>query len=194
MGMSAAGKGDGFPEIMQAARQLKRRAQLVVLIPQKRFLVGDFLDVIHARQAGPVPGAGHRFGVGDGGRGDEAVERAAHAQFLGKRAGVNALNARDAVLFQILRQRTLGAPIAHHRGEFADGEAGDLGLPGLDVLFVDAVIADERIGHGDDLGFVGRIGQDFLVAGHGSVEADLAAGLGGRAEALAVKHRAVFES
>ena len=49
------------------------------------------------------------------------------------------------------------------------------------------------IGHGDDLALVGWIGEDFLVAGHGGVEADFAAGLGGGAEALAVKHRAVFE-
>jgi len=61
--------------------------------------------------------------------------------------------------------------------------------PRLHVHLIDAVIADERIGHRDDLGFVGRVGEDFLVAGHGSVEADLAARGGVRAEALSVKTR-----
>jgi len=37
-------------------------------------------------------------------------------------------------------------------------------------------------GEGDDLGGVGRIGQDFLVAGHCCVEADLADRRAGRAD------------
>src|SRR5208283_3199324 len=52
---------------------------------------------------------------------------------------------------------------------------------------------DERIRHRDDLGLVGRVGENFLVAGHGSVEADFAARGGARAEALSVKHGTVFQ-
>jgi hypothetical protein len=48
------------------------------------------------------------------------------------------------------------------------------GVVALDVLVVGADIADMREGEGDDLPGIGRVGQDFLIAGHRGVEADLA--------------------
>src|SRR5262249_32817359 len=63
----------------------------------------------------------------------------------------------------------------------------------LAVLQVHAVIADQGIGHGDDLTLVRRVGQYLLVAGHASVEDDLAEGLAGRAESVTGEDRAVFE-
>ena len=63
----------------------------------------------------------------------------------------------------------------------------------LDVLGVDAVVADQRVGHRDDLAAVGGIGEDLLVAGHGGVEADLAVDLSLGAEGLAGVDRAVFQ-
>ena len=137
-------QGRGLCEIIGAARQFKRGAQLAVLVPEEGFFVGDFPDVIHAGQAGPVAGAGDGFGVRDGGAGDEAVECAADAEFLGEGAGVNALDARDAVFFEIVGEGAFERANWDDGGEFADGEAGDVGLPGFDVLIVDAVVADER--------------------------------------------------
>ena len=67
------------------------------------------------------------------------------------------------------------AEVARHAGEFADDEAVDLQAARLPVLGVDAVVADERVGHRDDLAGVGRVGEDFLIAGHGGVEHDFAA-------------------
>ena len=61
----------------------------------------------------------------------------------------------------------------------------------LDVFFVGADIADMRKGEGDDLPGIGGIGEDFLIAGHGRVEADFAHGFAGRAEAEAFEHGAV---
>ena len=52
---------------------------------------------------------------------------------------------------------------------------------------VRADIADVREGEGDDLGHVGGVGQDLLVAGHGGVEADLAHRLADRADADALQ-------
>ena len=66
--------------------------------------------------------------------------------------------------------------------------------PGFDVLAVHSVIADQRIGHGDDLAFVGWVSQNLLIAGHGGVETDLATGGGASAKSLAVINGAVFES
>ena len=50
-----------------------------------------------------------------------------------------------------------------------------------------------RKGEGDDLPGIGGIGEDFLVAGHGGVEAHLADGVAGGAEADAFQHGAVGE-
>ena len=68
------------------------------------------------------------------------------------------------------------------RLQFADDEPGQVRLAALDVLGVDAVVADLRVGHRDDLAAVARIGQDLLVAGHARVEADLAVDLAVGAE------------
>ena len=66
-------------------------------------------------------------------------------------------------------------------------------VDGLDVLLVGADIADMREREGDDLPGIGRIGEDFLVAGHRGVEADLADRVAGRAEPHAFQHGAVGE-
>src|SRR5262249_17438278 len=68
----------------------------------------------------------------------------------------------------------------------AHGEIG-----GLSVLPIGADIADVREGEGDDLSGVGGVGQDLLVAGHGSVEAHLTDGRASGAEAVTGNHRAV---
>ena len=65
------------------------------------------------------------------------------------------------------------------------------GIDDFDVLVVDADDPDMREGEGDDLGGVGGIGQDFLVARHRRVEADLADRRAGRADAEAFDHGAV---
>ena len=69
---------------------------------------------------------------------------------------------------------------------FLDDEARDHAAGGVSTSCrIDAVVADERVGHRDDLPLVGRIGEDLLVAGHRGVEDDLARGLAAGAEGLA---------
>ena len=75
----------------------------------------------------------------------------------------------------------------------ADDEAGQVRLGALDVLGVDAAVADFRIGHRDDLAAIARIGEDFLVSGHRGVEADLAVDFADGAEGRSRKDAAVFE-
>src|SRR5581483_6403328 len=77
--------------------------------------------------------------------------------------------------------------------QFADDEALDLRLAGFAVVVVDAVIADQRIGHCHDLSLVGRVGDDFLIAGHAGVEHNFASRFTGGAKAAAGVDRAVFE-
>src|SRR5262249_31059962 len=87
----------------------------------------------------------------------------------------------------------LRAPVARERGEFADSETLDEWLCGLFIGIVRAVVADLGIGENDDLTGVGRIGEDFLIAGDGGIKNDFAGALGGRANTLALEDAAVFQ-
>ena len=75
----------------------------------------------------------------------------------------------------------------------ADDEAGQVRPPALDVLGIDAVVADLRVGHRDDLAAVAGIGEDLLVAGHRRVEADFAVDFAIGADRSAGEDGAVFE-
>src|SRR5574343_641935 len=66
-------------------------------------------------------------------------------------------------------------------------------LFGLDVLGIDAVVADVRIRESHDLPAIARVSEDFLVAGDGGVEHHFADGLAGGADRGADKDRAVCE-
>ena len=77
-----------------------------------------------------------------------------------------------------------GAVVAWDFAKFADDESAEEQATAFDVFGIDAVVADERIGHGDDLAVIGGIGEDFLVAGHAGVEHHFAVDLTGCAECL----------
>ncbi len=133
--MSAGGSGArrlraiaGFA----AANQLEARALLVLFVPAERLLVRDFLDVIHADE-NKFLRALDGFRVRNFLRGNEPVHRAAHAEFLGQRPRVNALDAGNAVFLQIFRERKIRAPVADDRRKFADDEAGGVRPPGFHV-------------------------------------------------------------
>ena len=66
---------------------------------------------------------------------------------------------------------------------------GGLGRPRhlLDVFDVGPDVADVGEGEGDDLGHVGGVREDLLVASHGGVEADLADGVADGADADALQ-------
>ena len=88
--------------------------------------------------------------------GQAGLHRAALAQVAGQGAGVDALDADDAVLRHVLGQGGARAPRTRHLAEFLDDEAADLRAGALVVGGVDAVVADERVRHGDDLPVVRR--------------------------------------
>src|SRR5262245_57160907 len=48
-----------------------------------------------------------------------------------------------------------------------------------------------REGEGDELPGIGRVGEKFLIARHGGVEADLADSMSGRAQSETFKHGSV---
>ena len=68
------------------------------------------------------------------------------------------------------------------------------GAPRLHVRRRDAVVADFRARHGDDLPGVGRVRQNLLVAGQPRVEHDFAGGGSRRTDGRALEPGAIFQS
>ncbi len=64
----------------------------------------------------------------------------------------------------------------------------------FDVLDIDAGVADVRVGQGDDLPGIRRVGEDFLIAGECGVEHHFTARDAIGADRLAAKNRAVSEN
>ena len=125
--------------------------------------------------------------------GEHARHRAADPQVPDERPGVDAGEAHDAGLGEVIAEGAFGGEVAGEATGLADDEAGHLELAAFDVGVVDAVVADLWRGHAEDLTAVGGIGEDLLVAGHRGVEAHLARHGAGGAERLADVDGAVFE-
>ena len=122
---------------------------------------------------------------------DDAVHDALAAQLARQTAGVDAGKANDLLRLEVLVERYLAAPVGRVLAHLAHDEAGNPALAGLVVVKVDAVVADERVGHGNDLTVVGRVGQDLLIAGHAGVEYDLTDALSFVADCGALEQGAV---
>ena len=78
-----------------------------------------------------------------------------------------------------------GAPVRRVRDVAADDQPARCGGGGFDVFGVGAHVADMGERERDDLTGIGRVRQDFLVARNRGVEADLADGRAGGADAAA---------
>jgi hypothetical protein len=73
-------------------------------------------------------------------------------------------------LLKIFFRNLLRAPVGADLRELADDQSLYIGTRRLVVFNVGAVISDLRIGKNDDLSGVGRIGENFLIAGDGSIK------------------------
>ena len=152
-----------------------------------------FARQIAANQPRAGLGAGHEPGVIEIDRGKDAFHGALAPQPTDEHAGVDTLEADDAPVFQIGVQIAARAEVAHPAALFAHDESGQMRLTAFMILVVDAVVADFGVGHRDDLAAIARIGQDFLIAGHRRVEADLAFGFAFGAKGRSGQHGSVFE-
>ena len=122
---------------------------------------------------------------------DDAVHDAFAAQLAGQTAGVDAGETDDLLRLEVLVERYLAAPVRRIFAHLAHDKAGNPAFAGLVIVKVDAVVADERVGHGNDLTVVGRVGQDLLIAGHAGVEYDLTDALSFVADCGALEQGAV---
>ncbi|EEG34143.1 hypothetical protein NEIFLAOT_00784 [Neisseria flavescens NRL30031/H210] len=105
---------------------------------------------------------------------NRAALRAFFAQQRGQAAGVDVGDGNGFVAHQIVVQAFGGAEVAVQERQVADNQAGGVNAAAFFIFGVGTGIADVGVGEGNDLFAVGRVGQDFLIAGHGSVEHDFA--------------------
>src|SRR5437763_3812362 len=109
------------------------------------------------------------------------------------RARVDPLDADDPVAPEVVVEAHARAEVRGDGRALLDDEAVHPRLPRLDVLVVDAVVADQRVRHRDDLPSIRRIGEDLLIALHRRIEDHLARRFAERAEGLARERPAVAQ-
>ena len=142
--------------------------------------------------------ARHRQRGGTGGvrvrlarRGHDAAQAAVRAQVAGERAGVHAGDGRDR---RVAQERGQLAGVVENGRRGVGHDERTQPRPGRLVLVGKAaVVADERVGHDDDLAGIRGVGADLLVAGLARVD-DQVATRGDRSpERHAGKERAILE-
>ena len=102
--------------------------------------------------------------------GNHAAHHAVVAQMAHQGSSVNFGQNRNLELLQIFFGYFLGSPVGADFGKFANDQPLDIGPGGFVVFGVGPVIANLRVGENDNLPAVGRIGEDFLIAGDGSIK------------------------
>lgn len=112
---------------------------------------------------------------------------------LGEGAGIDVLDAGNAVAREVIGETFPGAPIGGDFTEFADNEGADVRAGGFLVLRVDPVVADHGVGHGYDLAAVRGVRDHFLVTCHGGVETDFSGGGSAGSEGNSWKAASVFK-
>ena len=105
---------------------------------------------------------------------DDALLSAMVAQVAHERTGIDALHSHDAVVFEVLRHAYGATPIGrgvahivHDHATKCRGRGCALGRTGirtLHVIRIDAVVANLRVCHGDNLTCIRGVGQNFEIS------------------------------
>ena len=100
------------------------------------------------------------------------------ADASGQGPGVDPGKTDDTAPFHPAVEIALIAPIGRIGRCIAEDRPAGRGVRAaadlFDILDIGPRVSDVRKGEGQDLAHVGRVGQDFLIAGHGGVEDHLA--------------------
>ena len=115
------------------------------------------------------------------------------AQMANQSSGVNLGEHRNPELLHELVGDLLRAPVGADFGKLAHDQTLNVGPLRFIVFGVGAVVSDFGVGQDDNLSGVGGVGENFLVAGDGSIKNDFAGALAFRAVAFASEDSAVFE-
>src|SRR5208282_26154 len=126
-------------------------------------------------------------------RRDHATHHAVGAQVANQRPRVNLSEHGNLELLHEFIGDLLRAPVGTDFRKLAYDQPLDVGAHGLAVFGIGAVVSDFRVGQDNDLSGVRRVGENFLVAGNGSIKNDFARALAFSAVAFASEDSAVFE-
>src|SRR5581483_4412507 len=100
---------------------------------------------------------------------------------------------RNLELLKVFFGNLLRAPVGADFRELAHDQAFDPRARSLVIVLVSAVISDFWIRQNDDLSGVGRVSENFLVSGNGSIKNDFAVAFAFGAVAFASEDSAVFQ-
>ena len=113
---------------------------------------------------------------------------------LGQVAGVDAVQAGDALLLQESVQSALAAEVGRLLAKVTDDIGGYMGSAAFKILRDHAVVADQREGLHHHLPVVAWVGERLQIAGHGGGEYHLGTQLVHRsAKAFALENFPVFQ-
>jgi len=115
------------------------------------------------------------------------------AEFGCQCACVKSGDTGNIVFFEKLRERFFRAPVARFI-VFVNDEAVQEEPARFHIGGVDAVTADFRISHGNELPGVGGIAQYFLISAQACIEDDLADLIDGCPDGISLHHSAVGKS
>ena len=163
------------------------------LFPAVSFLGGDIFDDVPSDQAGVSVECLSHIRCAEFGRRDNTSHGSFGADVSDEGACVDAFEADDVVGFEIIAQRSGISPTAGIIAVFLNDKAGGEDFFRFPIGLVRAVVADQGVRHRDYLLVVGRVGEYFLVAGHGRIEDNFAALLACGAEGGTFKNSAVFQ-
>ena len=164
------------------------------LVPGVGLAAGHVRDQVHALKAGPGGGGGGQaidIDIASASVDQRAVGSAAVADAPCQPARVDAGDGGQAVRAEPVVERARRPPARGCGDGLAQNASPDRRRRRLDVFGVGADVTDVGEGEGDDLAGVGGIGEDFLIAGHRGIEADLAHRLADGPGAPAPEYRSV---
>src|SRR6267378_6534897 len=111
-----------------------------------------------------------------------------------QRARIDPINRDNVPTSQISIERFLRTPTGSHAARFAHRETLYPGPIRFFVFAVDAVVANQWVGHANDLAGVRRIREYFLVASHRSVEDHFTHTLAFRGPGATTENATIFKS
>src|SRR5579862_249353 len=168
-------------------------ARLPLRVPLVRLRGRHVPDVIHPDDSLCFRRLARRRVRGYVLRGQDSLHRTLLAQMAGQGARIDPFDPEDVPPLQIGVQRHLGAPTARYAAQLLDDESLHVRPAALLIGGVYAIVADERVGHRDDLPLVGWVREHFLVTGHRRVETDLAKRRPRRSEGFPTEASAVLQ-
>lgn len=154
---------------------------------------GDFFNKVNSDESAEIAGFGDGGFIADVFSAETGVEGSGYAEFFGDGAGVHAFEAGYARFGEVVLNGLMAAPVTGERAHFAYYKTAHFGAIRFNVFGTNAVVADLDGGHRDDLGKIGRVGQDFLVSGHAGVEAGFSGFSGGGSKGSPAENCSVFK-